>query len=107
MGEGVDTDITGESEARRPPVSGGPFSLLAWPLGNLASILTGVPHLPEDTQFRWNMRTKKAHSRFPFMSFGLLRIIQSSGHLLPNPLVDHLIISGPVLDPSGASSLVD
>merc|ERR1711936_855680 len=52
MGEGVDTDITGESETRRPPVSGGPFSLLVWPLGNLASLLTGVPILPEDTQFR-------------------------------------------------------
>ena len=68
MGEGVDTDITGESETRRPPVSGGPFSLLAWPLGNLASLLTGVPILPEDTQFRWNMTSKKAHSRFPFLS---------------------------------------
>ena len=52
MAEGEERDITGEVEA---PVSAGPCSLLAWPFANLASLLTGVPHLPEGTQFRWNM----------------------------------------------------
>merc|ERR1711953_1415765 len=39
-------------EAVKVPVSAGPCSLLAWPLGNLASLITGVPNLPANTQFR-------------------------------------------------------
>merc|ERR1712037_756668 len=52
MAEGEDKDTPGEGGARGAPVSAGPCSLLAWPLGNLASLLTGVPLLPEGTQFR-------------------------------------------------------
>merc|ERR1712032_9685 len=56
MAEGEDKllakDTGGEGGARGAPVSAGPCSLLAWPLGNLASLLTGVPHLPDGTQFR-------------------------------------------------------
>merc|ERR1711962_258072 len=33
-------------------VSAGPCSLFAWPLGNLAALITGVPNLPANTQFR-------------------------------------------------------
>merc|ERR1712193_488749 len=39
-------------EAVKVPVSAGPCSLLAWPLGNLTSLITGVPNLPANTQFR-------------------------------------------------------
>ena len=54
-------DYRGEEEARgAPPVSAGPCSLLAWPLGNLASLLTGVPHLPDGTHFRCNIRFKQS-----------------------------------------------
>ena len=60
MAEGEDKDTPGEGGARGAPVSAGPCSLLAWPLGNLASLLTGVPLLPEGTQFRWNMRSNKS-----------------------------------------------
>merc|ERR1711936_127232 len=41
-----------ETEAMKVPVSAGPCSLLAWPLGNLTSLITGVPNLPANTQFR-------------------------------------------------------
>merc|ERR1711971_1086971 len=85
MAEGEDKvlakDTGGEEEARGAPgapVSAGPCSLLAWPLGNLASLLTGVPHLPDGTHFRPP----------PAKPFG-------------EPL-DHVRT---VLDPSGASSL--
>merc|ERR550532_1704427 len=77
MAEGEDKDTTGEDGVRGAPVSAGPCSLLAWPFGNLASLLTGVPQLPEGTQFRPP----------PAKPFG-------------GPL-DHI---GPVLDPSEASS---
>merc|ERR1711971_312848 len=50
--KGLAKDTGGEEEARGAPVSAGPCSLLAWPLGNLASLLTGVPHLPDGTHFR-------------------------------------------------------
>merc|ERR1712210_93792 len=50
--EGLAKDTTVEKEDKGSPVSAGPCSLLAWPLGNLASLLTGVPLLPEGTQFR-------------------------------------------------------
>ena len=60
MAEGEDKDTTGEDGVRGVPVSAGPCSLLAWPLGNLASLLIGVPHLPEGTQFRWNVRFNKS-----------------------------------------------
>merc|ERR1711990_1243353 len=52
MAEGEDKDTPGEGGARGAPVSAGPCSLLTWPLGNLASLLTGVPHLPEGKHFR-------------------------------------------------------
>merc|ERR1711971_226347 len=85
MAEGEDKvlakDTGGEEEARGAPgapVSAGPCSLLAWPLGNLASLLTGVPHLPDGTHFRPP----------PAKPFG-------------EPL-DHVRTC---LDPSGASSL--
>merc|ERR1712012_1026749 len=53
MGEGsmAEEDETRE-EAVKVPVSAGPCSLLAWPLGNLAALITGVPNLPANTQFR-------------------------------------------------------
>merc|ERR1712172_278856 len=76
--KGLAKDTGGEEEARGAPVSAGPCSLLAWPLGNLASLLTGVPHLPDGTNFRPP----------PAKPFG-------------EPL-DHVRT---VLDPSGASSL--
>merc|ERR1712037_740835 len=50
--EGLAKDTTVEKENKGAPVSAGPCSLLTWPLGNLASLLTGVPHLPEGTHFR-------------------------------------------------------
>ena len=89
MAEGEDKDTTGEDGVRGAPVSAGPCSLLAWPLGNLASLLIGVPQLPEGTQFRWNIRFNKSTI---VRSPSLFWQIPSSGHLLPNPLVDHLII---------------
>ena len=79
--EGLAKDTTVEKEDKGAPVSAGPCSLLTWPLGNLASLLTGicvfvllylpanlalgnlvsrligVPHLPEGTHFRWNITT--------------------------------------------------
>ena len=51
-GEGK-TGEEGGDGGGAPPVSAGPCSLLAWPLANLASLLTGVPHLPDGTQFRF------------------------------------------------------
>ena len=64
MAEGEDKVLAkntgGEGGARGAPVSAGPCSLLAWPLGNLASLLTGVPHLPDGTQFRWNIRSNQS-----------------------------------------------
>merc|ERR1711962_1641904 len=51
MGSMAEEDETRE-EAVKVPVSAGPCSLLAWPLGNLTALITGVPNLPAYTQFR-------------------------------------------------------
>ena len=71
-----------ETEAMKVPVSAGPCSLLAWPLGNLTSLITGkdgrpvfrwfffvksfyyllpslgVPNLPANTQFRFKYNSE-------------------------------------------------
>merc|ERR1711962_1428023 len=53
---GRDDRMAEEDETRedavKVPVSAGPCSLFAWPLGNLAALITGVPNLPANTQFR-------------------------------------------------------
>ena len=42
----------GASAPRALPVAPGPCSLLLWPLGNLATLLAGVPDTPPKAAFR-------------------------------------------------------